>query len=306
MSETPIAPLTPEEHACADALRELVRRFELGEDELVKPDYPYRARGKECDKNSYLPCDTERVALAGFVIPASVLLGPSHRVTDGVLEDVFHDATEDATYQYGCFRKFVYKARPLPLCCERCDVECDSYASFTEHCTLFSHKCKMDSGTRKDPRFSDSRFQDPRHGDVYNALSTMAKFEAMSVYKQHMVAWFRSTCPTSSSGAPGAWANMVGHADDARDSLYERGYNSVGMDGKKVRMSKEEKHAARCLCTPERAAEVWLEDFVLGDFEDGLCGYALDVVKNGWEGLGFNGSTSERQFLSGLTGICHM
>jgi hypothetical protein len=187
MSETPITQFTPEEHACADALREMLQRFELGEDEL-----------------------------------------------------------------------------------------------------------------------SDSRFQDPRHGDTYNALSTMAKFEAMHLYKQHMVAWFRSTCPTSSSGAPGAWANMVEQADEARDGVYDDAYNSVPLYGEKVPVCDEEVEAVMRLCTPERAAAVWLEDFVLSDFEDGLCGYALDVVKYGWECLGPNGSTSQRQFLSSMTGICHM
>ena len=196
--------LASEDHAWADCYQLLFRNFPLGEDELKSPAYPERARGAMRDQNSFLPCLAERVDLAGLVLPAFWQGGPTIRLTsEGILEDKLHPASEEAFKEQTWLeaeslpdRTEVYKARPLPLRCrgrtKRCHVECDSYASFTEHCLLFSHKMKLDPSRQFDPRFEDPQFRDPRHaGDGFEALPMMAKFEAMHRYRAVLVAWFR-------------------------------------------------------------------------------------------------------------------
>jgi len=297
--------LASEDHAWADALRRMLEYFELGEDELARPAYPLRARGEKCDDHSFLPCEAERVELAGFVMPAQFYKHPPPlRVTDGVLEDMLHPKSEDVEpFHKAVSRTKVYKARPLPLRCEKCDVVCDSYASFKEHCILFAHKTKLDPSRRFDPRFLHPRFNDPRHaGDAFVALPTMAKFEAIHRYKEDMAAWFSMSCPTGPDDAApsklsqrGGWENMEESAEMARAN--------VKSDADAFGLSKKEVRAVLRLCTAERAAEVWLEDFVLNDFENGLSGYALDVVENGWDMLDSHGSCSHRNFLAGITGL---
>ncbi|KAJ1478826.1 hypothetical protein T484DRAFT_1816540 [Baffinella frigidus] len=296
--------LASEDHAWADALRRMLDNFELGEDELARPAYPLRARGEQRDRYSFFPIEAERVELAGFVVPPPFYKTPPPlRVTDGVLEDMLHpesDAVEP--FHKAVSRTEVYKARPLPLRCELCDVECDSYASFDDHCILFAHKTKLDPSRQFDPRFLDPRFNDPRHSvDDFAALPSMAKFEAMDRYKENMVDWFCMSCPTGPNAAAsvlcqrGGWENMEANAAMARDN--------VKNDAEAFGLSKKEVRAVLRLCTTERAAEVWLKDFVLADFENGLTGYALDVVENGWEMLDSHGSCSHRNFLAGITGL---
>jgi len=187
--------LASEDHAWADALRCLTRKVELGEDELARPAYPVRERGERLDSRSHFPCEAEHLEMAGIVLPdRAAWTAPLSRVTEGVLEDLFHPSSEDAGTNYGIFRTRVYKTRPLPLRCELCDVERDSYASFTEHCLPFKHKVLLSPPTF-DPRVKDPRFQDPRrswHGDGYAALSTMAKFKAIHRYREVMLEFFRT------------------------------------------------------------------------------------------------------------------
>ena len=179
-----------DDHAWAQCIRALLEYFELGKDELTSPDYPGRTHGERRDGISFFPCETERVELAGLVLPPPTQNGLKIRVTsDGILEDMFHPESEDAApNQFGvCMsRSKIYKARPLPLRCELCDVECDSYSSFTEHCITFKHKVLLDPSKQFDPRFEDPRFQDPRHGDGYAALPIMAKLEAMHLSLIHI------------------------------------------------------------------------------------------------------------------------
>jgi hypothetical protein len=191
--------LASEDHVWADALRLMLDHLQLGQDELKSPAYPARARGDERDPISFFPCEAERVELEGLVLPKVWRQDLKIRVTsEGILEDMLHPESED----WFTPRTEVYKARPLPLRCELCEVHCDSYASFTEHCIQKTHKVMLDPSKRFDPRFSDPRFQDPRHGDGYVALSTMAKFEVMHRYREFLLDFFRE------SMAKGGWENI--------------------------------------------------------------------------------------------------
>ena len=296
--------IASEDHAWADALRRMLDNFELGEDELARPAYPVRARGECRDSRSFFPCEAERDELAGFVVPPPIYKHPPPlRVTDGVLEDMLHPESEDVEpFHKAFFRTKVYKARPLPLRCEKCDIECDSYASFTEHCILFAHKTKLDPSRRFDPRFQDPRFNDPRHSvDAFEILPTMAKFEAMHRYRQVMVAWFSASCPTGPNAAASVFCQREGWGNMEASAVMAR--KNVKNDADAFELSAREVRAVLRKCTAERAAEVWLENFVLADFESGLLGYALDVVENGWDMLDAHGSCSHRGFLAGITGL---
>jgi hypothetical protein len=299
--------LEREEHANAKALREMLENFELGEDELTRPAYPVRARGKRRDSYSFFPIEAERVELAGFVVPPQFHRHPPPlRVSDGVLEDMLHPESDDVEPLYKALsRTKVYKARPLPLRCDKCDVECDSYASFTEHCTTFAHKKMLDPSRRFDPRYIHARFNDPRHAiDVFEALSTKAKLDAMTKYKDDMKDWFFDSCPTNPKHASpsdisqtDAWENMEENANMARFNVKD--------DAGLFELSKKEVRDALRLCTAERAAEVWTS-MVLDHFEQhGLSkgSYALDVVENGWARLDSHGSCSHLSILAGITGL---
>jgi hypothetical protein len=299
--------LEREELANAKALREMLENFELGENELVLPAYPMHRRGERRDDYSFLPVEADRIELAGFVLPVQFQYHPPPlRVTDGVLEDMMHPESEPIMVGFSPnHRTKVYKARPLPLRCEKCDVECDSYASFTEHCILVAHKKKIDPSRRFDPRFIHARFNDPRHAiDVFETLSTKAKLDAMTKYKEDMEDWFFDSCPTNPKHASpseisqtDAWENMEENAKMAREN--------VKGDAGIFELSKKEVRAVLRLCTAERAAEVWTS-MVLDDFEQhGLStgSYALDVVENGWAMLDSHGSCSHLSILAGITGL---
>jgi len=273
--------LASADDAWADRLRRMVKYFAPGEDELKSPVYPVRSRGEKRDEISFFPLEAERAELAGLVLPPIW----QHKIrftSDGILEDMLHPECENAVRgPNGIWpsRTKVYKARSLPLRCELCDVECNSYSSFTEHCITFKHKVLLDPSMQFDPRFEDPRCQDPRHaGDCYEALSTMAKFEAMHRYREAMVAWFREL-PMDAA----FWANMVVHADTA----YERICDHARELGQLGQLSEESKRKLATIlngCTPARVAAICLEHFVVRDFLDnGLAGgHALVVVKTGW------------------------
>ena len=259
-----------DDHAWADPLRRMVQHFAAGEDELKSPVYPVRAHGERRDAISFFPHAAERVELAGFVLPPIW----QHKIrftSDGILEDMLHPESEIERNGIWPSRSEVFKARPLPLRCELCDVECDSYASFTEHCITFKHKVLLDPSKKFDPRFEDPRFQDPRHGgDFYAVLPTMAKFEAMHRYREAMVAWFRK--PMDAAGR----ASMDWYAEMA--------YNRMRDIAPRLGLSTLELEFVQIGCNPERVAEICVEEFVVRDFLDnGLAGgHALDFVKNGW------------------------
>jgi len=187
-------------------------------------------------------------------------------------------------------RTVVYKARPLPLRCGVCDVECDSYASFTAHCLLKTHKVLLDPSKRFDPRFEDTRFHDPRHaGDSFDTLPTMAKFEAMQRY--HATVFDFLTAPMDQDGLE----NMLSWAKTAR--------RCVKLSADIFQLSAREVRSISRYCTAERAAEVWLNCFVLGDFERGLTGYALDVVRHGWGALDTHDDMHDRELMSCISGL---
>jgi hypothetical protein len=299
--------LESEEHANAKALREMLENFELGENELVLPAYPMHRRGERRDDYSFLPVEADRIELAGFVLPVQFQYHPPPlRVVDGVLEDMMHPENEPAKNGICIARRTeVYKARPLPLRCDKCDVECDSYDSFTEHCITFAHKKMIDPSRRFDPRYIHARFNDPRHAiDVFEALSTKAKLDAMTKYKEDMEDWFFDSCPTNPKHASpsdisqvDAWENMEATAKMARENVKD--------DAGLFELSKKEVRAVLRLCTAERAAEVWTS-MVLNDFdEQGLVAdtYALNVVENGWAMLDSHGSSSHLSLLAGISGL---
>ena len=143
--------LEKEEQANAEVLRKMLENFELEENEMLVPAYPMHRRGERRDGFSFLPVDADRVELAGFVLPVRyVYRAPPLRMMDGILEDILHPASEPIT-SCAPSRTNVYKARPLPLRCESCDVECDSYISFTNHCLLFEHKVNVSLYTAPKP-----------------------------------------------------------------------------------------------------------------------------------------------------------
>jgi hypothetical protein len=272
---------------------EIVDDFELSENVLVKPAYPLRERGERLDHYSFLPIDAD---LTGFVLPIQFKYHPPPlRMENGVLEDMIYSAIEPVRN-----RTEIYKARPLPLHCTCCKVECDSYVSFTTHCTLPSHKKRLDPSTRFDPRFIHERYNDPRHAAGYDALSVMAKFGAMHRYKNVMEAWFMDSCPepksikASSLCQRGAWKKMRSAAANAREN--------VRLDAALFHLTKKEVRAICRECTPEKAVEVWL-NVILQDFEEGLQGFALEVVQNGWKTLTPNSSDSHLGFLASMTGL---
>jgi hypothetical protein len=290
-----------QDHAWILKLNEMVDDFELSENELVLPAYPEPERGDQRDEFSFFPIESQRVHMAGFVFPYSFRLDPPLRVKDGVLEDMMHlESGSVETFSHSLQRTKIYKARPLPLRCCCCDVECDSYVSFTSHCTLPSHKKKLDPSTRFDPRFINSRYNDPRHDStVYEALSMMAKYGAMHRYKIDMDAWFLDSYPEPKliKASPlcqrGAWKNMKAAAANARAN--------IRLDAARFELSTKEVRAICLDCTAEKAAEIWLQ-FILQDFEQGLQGYALEVVQNGWKNLSANSSDSHLTFLANMTG----
>jgi hypothetical protein len=282
-----------QDHAWILKYHEMVDDFELSENELVLPAYPLRERGERLDHYSLLPIDAD---LTGFVLPTHFKFHPPPlRMENGILEDVIYSAIETVGN-----RTEIYKARPLPLHCTCCKVECDSYVSFTEHCTTSSHKKRLDPSTRFDPRFINARFNDPRHSVGYDALSVMAKFGAMHRYKNVMEAWFMDSCPepksikASSLCQRGAWKKMRSAAANAREN--------VKLDAALFGLTNKEVRAICRECTPERAVEVWLH-VILQSFEEGLQGYALEVVQNGWKSLTQHGSSSHLGFLAGMTGL---
>lgn len=147
--------LASDDHAWAEAWKTLVEELPpLGQNEQTMAAYPKRASGERRHRYSSFPCEAERVELAGFVLP-DITTAPVLRVTlhplDSLLEDAFHPESEDADTNCGMFRSVVYKARPLPLRCDLCDVECDSYISFTNHCLLFEHKVNVSLYTAPKP-----------------------------------------------------------------------------------------------------------------------------------------------------------
>jgi hypothetical protein len=288
-----------EEEANAKVLSEMLEEFELEENELAQPAYPERVRGGRRDQQSYLPCDAERVELRGFVLPEREQQQKIRVTSEGVLEDMFHPEGEDVVkskFGFWTPRTEVYKARPLPLRCEKCDVECDSYASFTEHCILPTHKVLLDPSRRFDPRFLDPRYNDPRHaGDSFEALSATSKLEAMRRYKQDMVDWFVESCPSGPNDDKKAWDNMKSQAKEVR-------WNVTGQ-ADSFGLSKKQLRAVLRKCTPDRAFDIWLGT-VLSDFEEqGMNGFPLDVVQHGWGELCYHGSSSWLNFLAGMTGL---
>ncbi|KAJ1474833.1 hypothetical protein T484DRAFT_1969652 [Baffinella frigidus] len=280
--------LASEDHLWADSLHMVLKDFPLDPDELAQPAYPARARGESLVHNSLLPCEAERVQLPGFVLQQ---LGQIRLNSEGVLEDLLRPDNEDAGNSSLEQRTAVYKARPLPLRCELCDVECDSYASFTAHCTLFSHKVLMEPWTRFDQRFQDPCFQDPRHAvDGYEALSTWGKFEAMHRYRTVMVAWFRA--PMNAAGL----SNMADLTKEAR--------RQIKADAPLFGLSARQLKSALRTCTTKRVAEVCVEHFVVHEFlEYGLEGLALEVVEGGWGSFEICSPEGYRELLGYVTGI---
>ena len=109
-----------DDHAWADRLNIMVQCFAAGEDELKSPAYPVRAHGERRDEISFFPCETERVDLAGFVVPTR--WQQKIRFTgEGILEDMLHPESEDVARDRNEIwrsRTEVFKTRPLPLRCE--------------------------------------------------------------------------------------------------------------------------------------------------------------------------------------------
>ena len=282
-----------DDHAWADPLRRMVQYFAAGEDELKSPAYPVRAHGERRDAFSFFPHEAERVELAGFVLPPIC----QHKIrftSDGILEDMLHPESENERNGIWPSRTKVYKARPLPLRCKVCAVNCDSYASFTEHCITIKHKVLLDPSKRFDPRFEDPRFQDPRHGgNCYAALPTMTKFKVMHRYREAMVAWFRK--PMDDAGR----AYMVWYAEMA--------HNRMRDIAPRLGLSMIELESVQIGCNPERVAEICVEEFVVRDFLDnGLAGgYALDFVQNGWRHWSFTarGPVFVRRLFLRITGF---
>ena len=219
---------------------------DIGEDERLVAVFPLRARGSRRDSLSFFPIEVERVELAGLVLPPAFAYHPPPlRVNEGVLEDMLHPESEAVEpFDKALSRTKVYKARPLPLRCDKCDVACDSYASFTAHCALSAHKILLDPERRFDPRLKDALFIDPRHArDAFATLPTMRKFAAMHTYRSAMVA-FLSQGPELDE----EWKNMQSIASDARDTV-ENGAPLFGL-------SKKERKGALRKCTAKRVAEV--------------------------------------------------
>ena len=284
--------LASDDHAWTDAFRSVFETFKLGEDDLKVPAYPIRAHGQERDWAAFFPGDAESVELAGLVLCRYGGEDPvdpptTYMTLEGVLEDLFYPSSEAAPFDR---RRAVYKARHLPLRCELCDVECDSYASFTAHCLLKAHKVLLDPSKRFDPRFEDTRFRDPRHtGDSFDALPTMAKFVAMQRY--HATVFDFLTAPMDHDGLE----NMLSYAEMAR--------GCVKLSADILQLSAREVRSINRDCTAERAAAVWLLCFVLADFKEGLTGYALDVVRHGWGALDTHDIASDQALMSCITGL---
>jgi hypothetical protein len=265
----------------ADALREMLKveddnEFELVEDERKRPAYPLLRE------------------LAGYILPGQPKYHPTPlRVKDGVLEDKMYDGNGNK----------IYKARPLPLRCESCNIECDSYASFTEHCIIPSHKAKLDPSTQFDPRLLDPRYNDPRYaGDAFWAMSSVAKVEAMRTYKKDMIDWFEMSCPSSDDKTKfsqyAAWDQFQNRAKEARWNVKHNFKNYPGRFGLS---KKKDLMVVLRKCTAENASDTWL-GMVISDFEEmGLMGFALDVVEHGWGELECHGSSSWLTFLAGIT-----
>ena len=267
-----------------------LENFDIEEDEMKRAEYPRRARGEPRDNNSFFPSESERLELAGFVIPLKHL----PRITDGVLEDVLRPSDGMVVD--------VYKARPLPLRCEECDVECDSYDKFTAHCILPSHKIRLDPSRRFDPRFLCPCYTDPRHwGATFSALSDTCKLEAMSKYKQCMIDWFSASCPTGPNGTTqyaqyGAWSRMKRQAKEVRWNVRGQPDSNFGLSKKQlVRVLKK--------CTTVAAADAWLDTVLYGFEEEGLTRHALQVVQHGWSNVDIDGSSAWLNFLADMTGL---
>ena len=271
---------TDTELEAADALREMLKleddnEFKLVEDERKRPAYPLLRE------------------LPGFILPRQAKYHPPPlRVKDGVLEDMMYDGN----------RNEIYKARPLPLRCESCNIECDSYASFTEHCIIPSHKAKLDPSTQFDPRLLDPRYNDPRYaGDVFWAMSSVAKLEALRKYKKDMIDWLNMSCPDGPDDKTqfsqyAAWDRLKLHAKAARDT--------VKHDAPIFEMSKKELVVALNLCKTYVVFN-FFRSTIEKEIEEGGVGeqsYALDLVEHGWAELDFHGSGSWKEFLSVVTG----
>jgi hypothetical protein len=313
------------DHGWSLKYHEMVDGFELFSNEMVVPAYPEPERGDQRDEFSFFPIDPRCDLLEGFVFPYPFQIDTHLRMKDGILQDLFHPELEPAnTFDNAKRRTGVYFARPLPLRCLCCAVECDSYVSFTEHCTLQSHKNKLDPSTTLDPRFIHERYNDPRHNADFDELSMMLKCRAMDHYKFHMKCFFLLSRPMHKiikaprQSQHEAWKNMKGCAKLARlDVTYNNGFpddtdEEVISDSDEFPASLEfglpdvELRAICLKCTPDRAVDVWVR-MIIEDFKGGLQGAALEVVQRGWIRLSSHGGNvhQQRRFMVGMTGLAY-
>lgn len=169
-------------------------------------------------------------------------------------------------------------------------------ADLSEMVRCFELNVEEGEWEKTDIRHTNPSLRDPRSAaDNYEKLDTRGKLNAMTNYKNDMIAWFRATCPTS-SGSPEEWQSIIDQVEEYGE-MFE--LNNAGD------LSRKEMKKTLKLFTPERLMEVWLEDFVLHEFECGLRGYALTVVSKGWSWLGSEGSCTDRIIISCISGIDH-
>ena len=275
--------LASEDHVWTGALAALEQAFPLdGTDgcyEATEQSFPPHAHGAQRDFNNFIPAEVE---LQHLVMPRYA----DARMQEGILVDLFHpEGANVGPEDFNTPRASVWMARPLPLHCEPCAIECDSYGSFASHCATWAHKQQLSNPDDRVPPWAI----DPRHAESYTQLPTMRQYAAVSHYRSEMLAFFRA--PMDAAGR----ANMAEFASWAREAVDE--YAPV------LGPTEEDIALAISNCTAENARNACV-DFVIGDFiQDGMGGYPLDVVVRGWGAFEMHGSCSSRQLLTGITGL---
>lgn len=227
-------------------------------------------RGAQRDHLSFI-CDHNPARVYGKPSP----WGGDAKVEDGVVLDrcfLASDAVAEGAHET---RETQWEPRPLPLTCVKCGVTRDSYAAFTEHCTLFTHKQALAETPVPD------ELVDPRlRADVALELHELPR--AVVAWRDRVYTFLRTI-----DGA--GMANMA----------------EIAADSKAHMESFEGWDRENAVWTAEKAYEYILEFYVLQDFHSyglwpGGGSYAMTIVNEGWAAFGFFGSSSSGMFNMGM------
>ena len=199
------------------------------------------------------------------------------RVEHGVVLDrcflaseyVAEDAREET-------RETQWEPRPLPLTCVQCEVTCDSYAAFTEHCALFAHKQALAAAPLA------IEWVDPRLlADVELELHELPR--AVVAWRDRVLTVFR----TIDDAGMACLASLV---EQSKSQMEDPGPRYEWWDRENAEW------------TAEKAHQIILKSYVLNDFHEfglwpgGGESYPMMIINEGWSAFDFFTTWDWRQF----------